>query len=214
MQDSYEFDPCALDGSDQDDDFVSIDDWKPKPKKERVPKSDWRQLQNAGRCNVQPGIDDIRKIKYYLKKSMPDVEIMDVFGIDAATLLAIKRDKYCPIDGIALDNQSKIYNEFRKIEKTCDKIFDALDYLGEHMLVPGTLESMSFRTMIGFQAIKDRQEKARKKENAKAAVKTKPKAQYKTKDAEAKTEGCAPKDVKPKEKRKRVNIVISKKSCN
>lgn len=213
MQDSYEFDPCTLDGSDQDDDFVSIDDWKPRPKKERVPKSEWRQVQNAGRCNVQPGIDDIKKIKMYLKKPYPDIEIMESFGIDAATLIAIKRDKYCPIDGISLDNQSKIYNEFRKIEKTYDKIFDALAYLGDAMLVPGTVESMAFRTMIGHKAIKDRQDRARRKEEGAALKKTKAKAKYLTKKAPVK-EDAPPIAKKPKEKRKRVNIVISNKSSN
>ena len=91
---------------------ITLDNWKPSTQKKHIQKSEWREKQNNGDFNQSPGIDELYKINMYLKKKYPDSEIMDVFGITSETLVAIKRNCYDPIDGISLDNQSKIYKEF------------------------------------------------------------------------------------------------------
>lgn len=204
---SYEFDPCSLDGSDQDVNYVSIDDWTPRVVPPRVPKSDWRAAQNNGCHDNQPGIDDINKIKMYIKKRFADAQIMDVFGITAETLVAIKNNHFCPIEGITLDNQSKIYNEFNKITKITNKLYEALAYLSDTLLLENTFEKASFEAMIDYVSIKKRQDKEQKRAELKAKKKEQPKLAVKTvKKEQAK---AVP---KPKEKKKRVNISIGKKS--
>lgn len=215
MQDSYEFDPCTLDGSDQDDEFVSIDDWKPTPKSQRVPKSEWRQVQNAGNHDIQPGIDEINKIKGYVKKRLPDCQILEAFGITAETLVAIKRDKYCPLDGISLDNQSKIYNKFQEVQKSYDKIFDALAYLGEVLIFAGQgplagETPMIYKTMIDYAGIKKRQEKARAAEARRTrGRKVKDKKAANAPEIKILDAKVTVIDDKPKVKKKRVNIIIN-----
>lgn len=145
METSYEFDPCTLDNENQ----VGIYQWTPRPKEERVPKSEWRKQQNNGDYNQQPGIDELRKIKFYLKRKFPDNQIMDSFGISAETLVAIKKDKYSPIDGIALDNQSKIYKEFTNIERRIDFIFDALKFIADNAFPSeDNVKRLAFKKLI------------------------------------------------------------------
>lgn len=216
MQDSYEFDPCTLDGSDQDDDFVSIDDWRPTPRNQKVPKSEWRQVQNAGNNDIQPGIDEINKIKGYVKKRLPDCQILEAFGITSETLVAIKRDKYCPLDGISLDNQSKIYNKFQEIQKNYDKIFDVLAYLGEVLIFEGHYSDcygdvpMVYKTMIDYAGIKRRHEKVRAAEarrtRGRKAKDKKAASAPEIKILDAKVTVI---DDTPKVKKKRVNIIIN-----
>jgi hypothetical protein len=135
MQDSYEFDPCQFD----EPEATTIDNWKPSAgKTNNIVKSEWRQLQNAGRCNLEPGIDDLKKIEVRLKNKFPDSQIMDEFGITAETLVAIKRGCYCPIEGISLDNLSKIYKEFSsiniKIDKKIEKVFKVFAFLHDNVV--------------------------------------------------------------------------------
>lgn len=119
---SYEFDPCELDGSNQEEEPVTLDTWKPKPKKTELAQSEWRKNQIGDNFNQQPGIDDLRKIQALLKKKKPDSEIMRVYGVNAETLVAIKDNRYHPVDGISLDNLVKIYNEFERLDRKIDKI--------------------------------------------------------------------------------------------
>lgn len=147
MSNSYYFDPCSVDGSDQDD-GVTLDNWKPSAKERTVPKSKWREEQNAGNFNQQPGLDELHKIHMYLKKKYPDHQIMDAFGISAETLVAIKRDCYSPVDGISLDNQSKIYKRFNQVDKKLEKIEEALQLLTEVFKPEDTVKRMAFKTLV------------------------------------------------------------------
>src|SRR6185369_10416128 len=92
MEQSYNFDPCTLD--DSQDDEVTLDNWKPTPKNDGIIQSEWRQKQIGNNFNQQPGIDELKKIDMYLKKKKSDADIMRAFGINAETLVAIKKNKY------------------------------------------------------------------------------------------------------------------------
>lgn len=132
---SYEFDPCTLDGSDQDEEPVTLDNWKPSVKKSKIVPSKWREEAIGTNFNQQPGLDELHKILMYLKKKASDAEIMNAFGITAETLIAIKKDKYDPIDGISLDNQSKIYKEFKRIEDRIESLLRGINFIAECMFV-------------------------------------------------------------------------------
>ncbi len=144
---SYEFDPCSIDGSDKE---VTLDNWKPTVRTESIPKSEWRKVQNAGNYNQQPGIDELKKINMYLKRKYPDHQIMDSFGISSETLVAIKRDCYGPVDGISLDNQSKIYKEFTRLDKKIDRFLEAFKFLADNFIdSKDSAKRMAFKTIIG-----------------------------------------------------------------
>lgn len=160
MQTSYEFDPCTLDGSEHDEDGVTLDNWKPRDKDNNLTKSQWRQVQNGCNYNQEPGLDEIKKINMYLGKKYPDHQIMDMFGIGAETLLAIKRGCYDPIDGISLDNQSKIYKEFARIQKKLDKTIDALKFIADNGFgKDDTVKRMMLKTIIGVRKSKPEEER-------------------------------------------------------
>ena len=127
---SYELDPCSIDGSDQE---VTLDNWKPSVKTEKILKSEWRQKQNNGNYNQQSGIDELKKINMYLKRKCPDHQIIDYFGINCETLVAIKRKCYSPVDGIHLDNQNKIYKEFNSIHRKIERFLNAFMFLSENL---------------------------------------------------------------------------------
>jgi hypothetical protein len=126
---SYEFDPCSIDGSDKEG--VTLDNWKPNTMKPEIVQSEWRKNQIADNNNQQPGLDDLKKIKMFLSQKKSDAEIMKVFGITAEMLVAIKKDKYSPVDGISLDNQSKIYKEFTRLETKILLLEAAINYIAE-----------------------------------------------------------------------------------
>ena len=67
----------------------------------------------------------------HLKKKISDAEIMKAFGITAETLVAIKRHKYDPIDGISLDNQSKIYKQFSSLQEQIESQMRGLNHLAD-----------------------------------------------------------------------------------
>ena len=146
---TYEFDPCKIDGSDKE---VTLDNWKPSAKTKNAPNSEWRQKQNDGKYNLQPGIDDLKKIMMYLKRKYPDHEIMNVFGISCETLVAIKRNCYSPIEGISLDNQSKIYNEFTHLDKKLEIVMNALIFLSENIFsLKDSAKCKSFKAIISTE---------------------------------------------------------------
>ncbi len=132
---SYEFNPCSIDGSDQEEKKITLDNWKITAHHLKLVSSKWRQDSIGTDFNQQPGIDEIRKIQMYLKKKAPDFDIMKAFGITADTLIAIKKDKYDPVEGISLDNQSKIYREFRNIELKIESFLRGLNYIAEIMFI-------------------------------------------------------------------------------
>ncbi len=131
---SYEFDPCSIDGSDQEE-TVTLDNWKPSTNKPKIIPSKWRQDSIGNDFNQQPGIDELHKILMHLKRKVSDSDIMKAFGINAQTLVAIKKDKYDPVTGISLDNQSKIYKEFKRLENKIEKIMRGLNYIAEIMFI-------------------------------------------------------------------------------
>jgi hypothetical protein len=126
---SYEFDPCSIDGSDKE--RSTLDSWKPTEHKPVIVASKWREQQIGDNFNQQPGIDELQKIHRYLKKKASDSDIMKAFGITAETLVAIKKDKYDPVEGISLDNQSKIYREFKRLEERIESLFRGIHYIGD-----------------------------------------------------------------------------------
>jgi hypothetical protein len=132
----YDFDRCSLDES--DDDAISLDDWKPSIKKKEIIQSSWRKEQIGNNFNQHPKRDDFKKIKMHLKSKVADAEIMDVFGITCETLMAIKQNRYSPINGISMDNLSKIYKEFDTIESNINKLNQAIKYLSKILFVDET----------------------------------------------------------------------------
>jgi hypothetical protein len=132
---SYEFDPCSIDESDKEDEPVTLDNWKPSTEKPKIVPSKWREEQIGTNFNQQPGIDVLNKIHMYLKKKASDADIMHAFGISAETLIAIKKDKYDPVDGISLDNQSKIYKEFKRIEDRIDSLLRGINNIAECIFI-------------------------------------------------------------------------------
>jgi hypothetical protein len=140
MTHSYHRDDC---------DTVTLDNWAPSEKVSAVPKSQWRQEQNKGDFNQHPGLDELRKINKYLKKGYPDHQIMESFGITSETLVAIKRECYSPVTGISLDNQSKIYKEFARIDKKLDRVFAAFKLLSDNVFdSKDTAKRLLFKTLI------------------------------------------------------------------
>lgn len=158
MPTSYEFDPCTLDGSDKEDE-VTLDNWKPTERKPSLQKSQWRQDQNNGHCNLEPGIDELAKINMYVKKKYADSEIMSVFGINSETLVAIKRGCYSPVDGISLDNQSKIYKEFARIDKKLSTFLDAFKFIADNLFTDKeSSKRLALQTILGVNKKKKKEE--------------------------------------------------------
>ena|ERR1700675_2577727 len=133
MDNDYYFDSCTLDNS--QDEEITLDNWKPTPKSEGIIHSEWRQKQIGNNFNQEPGIDELKKIEMYVKKKKSDADIMKAFGINAETLVAIKKNKYCPIDGISLDNLSKIYAEFKAFNKTILRLQRSSHYLAKILFI-------------------------------------------------------------------------------
>lgn len=140
---------------------MTLDTWKPREKEKTIPKSEWRQQQIAGNYNQQPGLDELHKILGYLKRGYPDFQIMDAFRISSETLVAIKRDCYHPIDGISLDNLSKIYKKFQSIEKKINNYFEAMKILVDMGIFDSkdTVKKMLFKTFIGMRTKKPKKKK-------------------------------------------------------
>lgn len=147
-KESYHFDAASIDGSDADEE-MTIDNWRPKVKKNELILSKWRQSQNGNNHNIQPGLDELKKIMMHLKKKHADSDIMKAFGITSETLVAIKRGCYSPIEGISLDNQSKIYEEFKKINKRLDIFNQVLSFLGDNVF-ENTGNRRQFRKLLGL----------------------------------------------------------------
>lgn len=109
MEDSYEFNPEIFDILNET--TCSLDDWKPKQKFKRLVISKWREEYNEGKIDGDASLDDVEKIKSYIKKGYGDAEIMGAFAISCETMIAIKNNSYTPGDGIQRDLDS-VYNEF------------------------------------------------------------------------------------------------------
>ncbi len=135
MKNFYDFDPCTIDGSDEIEDEITLDNWKPTPKNNKLIQSKWRKEQIGNKFNQEPGLDDLNKINMYLKKKYPDSEIMHVFGITAETLVAIKNERYCPVDGISMDNLSKIHAEFNRLDRGFTKVRRGIEYLANTLFI-------------------------------------------------------------------------------
>lgn len=86
---------------------ITLDSFECKPKYRHVPDSEWRKDRNNESFDLLPGLDDLRKIKRYINQEYPDCEIMQVFGLNADTFLAIKYEFYCPVQGILEEYRSR-----------------------------------------------------------------------------------------------------------
>jgi hypothetical protein len=56
---------------------------------------------------------------------------MQIFGITAETLVAIKNGNYSPIYGISLDSLGKIQKEFKSLHKSINQLERACDYISK-----------------------------------------------------------------------------------
>jgi hypothetical protein len=109
---------------------VTLDTWKPSEKKEGLIQSNWRREKIGDNFNQHVDYSDLRKIKAYLKKNASDYEIMRVFGITAEKLVAIKKNKYTPENGIEPDNK-----ELDAIEDKLIILKIAIDYIAEMIFI-------------------------------------------------------------------------------
>lgn len=131
QQGSYEFDPCSIDGSNKEEDGVTLDNWTP-PKKEKLYRqpSKWRTEKNdAAYGYMEPGVDEIKKIRAYLRNRTKDIEIMKQFAINADTLFAIKTNRFDPVEGIIKNQTDVLYKKQEILDKrleTCQKQIKAI----------------------------------------------------------------------------------------
>ncbi len=138
---------------------VTLDNWKPSEKVRTLQKSQWRSDKNSSGGNEQPGLDELRKINMFLKQKYPDHQIMDAFGITSETLVAIKRNCYDPVEGISLDNQSKIYKEFRRIEKALDEFFEVFKFLADNCFeAKEKSKRTAFKSLLGLVKKKEKKQ--------------------------------------------------------
>lgn len=119
----------------EDEEEITLDNWKPKKKEIDIIFSEWRQQQIGHDFNQHPGTDEIKKIKMHLKKNVPNHKIMEAFGITAETLVAIKTGNYDPIYGISLDSLSKIQQTFEFLEKKINRLDRACEYIAKNVFV-------------------------------------------------------------------------------
>lgn len=114
---------------------ITLDNWRPSIKENKPVLSEWRKKQIGENFDQQPALDELKKINSKIEKGMSDSDIMKFFGITCDTLLAIKNDRYSPINGISLDNLGKIWSEFEKIERKINRMMNGLNYMAEIMFV-------------------------------------------------------------------------------
>lgn len=131
---SYEFDPCSIDDS-NDEEEITLDNWKPTHQQPKIIQSKWRKEQIGENLNQEPSLDDIKKISFYIKKKIPDVEIMQTFGINSDTLVAIKRHRYSPTEGISYDTFCEIPFGFARIEDEVSYLRRGLEYISKVLFI-------------------------------------------------------------------------------
>jgi hypothetical protein len=169
MVDTYDFDPEILDRMEDDfeEEEISIDDWKPR-EKSSIPKlvqSEWRRKLIGNDFNQEPDIDDVKKIKMYIKKKCSDAEIMATFGISADVLIAIKKNRYDPGDGIRADYIDKIYKVLKEQAAINKQTSKALEFIS------GAIFNTSEQIKAYKEHLKGRQgKKAKKPPQEKGAI--------------------------------------------
>lgn len=165
QQGSYEFDPCTLDGSDKEEETVSLDDWKPTPRKEgfRAP-SEWRKRYNDIGADLAPGIDEIKKIRAHIVNKVPDGDIMERFAINAEVLTAIRNNRYDPIEGIILSREELMHKRITKLNNKIDDM---------HELMTGVVNALINNAEFSEWITKFQEEidKKKKKKNKKVKAK-------------------------------------------
>lgn len=75
-------------------DEITLDNWKPSPKKEGSIRSKWRSEQYKGKKYVQPGYSEVRRIRCLLSKGVSDRQVCEAYMLSGRTLSAIKRGEY------------------------------------------------------------------------------------------------------------------------
>jgi len=164
MEASYTFDPCSLDAEEVEE-KITLDNWRPRIIDEsKIVRSNWRDQQNKGLEDIQPGLDELKKILVYIKKNKSETSIMDTFKISAETLIAIKKGLYDPVDGIYLDDHIKVIKQFQKVDKKLTKLQNAITFIAETML-DGMPQLELFQKLMGTRA-----RAGRKTKEAKAAM--------------------------------------------
>lgn len=131
---SYDFDSCALNNSNENDE-LTLDNWNPSSKQKKMIQPQWRKDQIGTNFNQQPGLDDVKKIKIFVKKKIPDFEIMHYFGINSETLAAIKQGKYCPAEGILINDLETMGKELKRINEILIKARRANDYIAQVLFI-------------------------------------------------------------------------------
>jgi hypothetical protein len=122
MIEAYEFDPCSIDGSDKPD-VVTIDNWKPAEKKDKFrARSDWRKESNKIGGKNDIGRNDLQKIKAYIKNDVSDASIKKTFNITSEVLYAIRKNKFCVIEGIIEDDIDVLKREMKAVKTKLDSL--------------------------------------------------------------------------------------------
>lgn len=141
----------------KDDEWGSLDDWKPAPKKMifRAP-SEWRKAQNQRQCGA-PSLDDVQKIKAHLRSWTPKKEIMETFGISSYTLKLIMRNRYLPYD----TNYASLSQE-KKVEvkqRIAEDFQEMMDEIRIEYNLSETMFNVLFFDMLGVKKKKKKEEK-------------------------------------------------------
>jgi hypothetical protein len=100
---------------------VTLDNWKPPYRpKQFMPKSNWRKFVVEDYNPGRPGLDDLRKIRLYLKKGASRTDIMQAFNIKRTVLAHIICDLYCPVDG-CIESPNERRRRLARIKAHLDK---------------------------------------------------------------------------------------------
>lgn len=79
-------------------DKITLDNWTPTFKKRDIIPSKWRKEQVGYNKFYKPTLDDLRKIKMYIKRGVADNEITKAFCISQKRLDEIKNNEYSPVN--------------------------------------------------------------------------------------------------------------------
>ncbi len=123
---------------------IKLDEWKPEAKgRPSLVPSKWREESINGNFNQEPGLSDLRKIKFAIKRKYPDHEVMQAFGLNAETLVSIKTESYSAAEGlrhfypkdIVIGKELKMNLELQKLEDVVKGILAAVDYMGDVLFI-------------------------------------------------------------------------------
>lgn len=117
-----------------------IDDWRPSMITRKILPSSWRQEYNANYKVCTPDHDDVRKIKFYLKRGASDAQVIELFNIKPDVLECIKDGTYNfykekfklkdshPLSGNKKLNEDDVYGIKRLIQQGKNNVEIGLIY--------------------------------------------------------------------------------------